>query len=278
MAAIAHRTLVVLDRCVLLARPELVLRPDEGIVIPDAYIAEMAEGDRTDTEPGQFLRWVRRFPERVYVAGYWWDLINAEGSCNRKARMEDVIRCGLTKKLRQIVQAEPLPDWSAGAKELAGWSDHGYSVGRKQFLQLASLFRQWIDQDKPDFWAPMARGAATDEERMRFVRDPDQSAVIAPIWLEWMGYDGGRYRSEPWQRQLKAFPDRCAAGRWARLILWYFVKWAVGETSKFKNNWDDMHYALVASYTGHLATHDKGLAEAMAVVFPDCAVRTSPVR
>jgi len=43
---------------------------------------------------------------------------------------------------------------------------------------------------------------------------------------------------------------------------------ALGDTRKFENNWDDAQYGFLASYTGHLATGDKGLIKMVGLVFP----------
>ena len=80
-----------------------------------------------------------------------------------------------------------------------------------------------------------------------------------------------RWRKE-WRRYLNDDPNRFAIIRWARFLAWYCVKRAEGQTNKFENNFDDIHYGLLASYTGHLGTNDKGLAEATLAIFPKMRV------
>jgi hypothetical protein len=75
-----------------------------------------------------------------------------------------------------------------------------------------------------------------------------------------------------WRQYIHSDPHRFAVIRWARFLAWYFVKRAEGQTKKFVNNFDDAHYGFLASYAGHLGTHDKGLAEATQAIFPSLRV------
>lgn len=69
-------------------------------------------------------------------------------------------------------------------------------------------------------------------------------------------------------------PNRIALIRWSRFVAWYCLRRAEGLRVKFENNFDDAHYGLLASYTGHLGTDDKGLVEAATTIFPGIRVVT----
>lgn len=59
--------------------------------------------------------------------------------------------------------------------------------------------------------------------------------------------------------------------------MWYSLTMSLDETREFGNNWDDAHYAILAAYTGHLWTHDRGLTALVKAVFPDVKVSPGPV-
>jgi hypothetical protein len=79
------------------------------------------------------------------------------------------------------------------------------------------------------------------------------------------------YRSRwlpEWTISLVDDPNRFAVARWARFVGWYCMRHIVGQTVKFENNFDDATYGLLASYTGHLGTNDRGLQQAAQAIFP----------
>ena len=86
----------------------------------------------------------------------------------------------------------------------------------------------------------------------------------------------GPYSDWRWRRHLECFPDRLLIGKRARLDLYYAIRRSLGDSKKFENNWDDMHYAITASYTGHLATHDAGLVRAAEIIAPNLRVFPAP--
>lgn len=84
-----------------------------------------------------------------------------------------------------------------------------------------------------------------------------------------------RYRAVcpmTWWPILVTNPHRLAIYRWSKLEAFYSTQYADGHTRKFENNFDDIHYALLATYTGHLGTDDKGLIEAVTTAFPGLRV------
>ena len=46
-----------------------------------------------------------------------------------------------------------------------------------------------------------------------------------------------------------------------------------GSGHTFENDYDDAHYAFLASYTGHLATYDQGLMRLVGAIFPRMVAR-----
>jgi hypothetical protein len=75
-----------------------------------------------------------------------------------------------------------------------------------------------------------------------------------------------------WRTKMALRPMRFAVARWGKICLHYALKHLGGASAGFENNFDDAQYLLLASYTGHLATSDRGLREAAMVVFPKLVV------
>ena len=70
-----------------------------------------------------------------------------------------------------------------------------------------------------------------------------------------------------WRKAVREAPDRLILARTARVKFYYYVVGAI-KPSDILNNCDDMQYAVLASYTGHLATNDNGVKGCMAALFP----------
>ena len=136
--------------------------------------------------------------------------------------------------------------------------------------------------DDCNAWAVMARSqfeprlfsqlASNTELRRQVLREPS----LVWGWIETRmkqdpdGY--GRFNSQKWRSAVEQWPDRCAIGRWLRIMYAYGLWRQItpeGDDHKFENNWDDARYAFLASYTGWLATNDGGLKQLVADIFPE---------
>ncbi len=106
-----HPTLVVTDLSVLRGRPEQFLSPEDGIVINDIVLVEIATGHRHDEEPFQFGKWLRDHSDRLYVGNYWWDVASYESSINRMASNNEAILWPLTRVLREYVAQNDPDKW-----------------------------------------------------------------------------------------------------------------------------------------------------------------------
>ena len=125
---------------------------------------------------------------------------------------------------------------------------------------------RWILDREPDKVSLMTGDV---EAQHKWIRIPDQGTELV-VQNNPERFDGPR-----WRAVLSVFPDRLAAGRWARIIIWYALMRSLNPTGhehEFENNWDDAHYAFLASYTHRIATHDNGMKRLIAAVFPSVTV------
>lgn len=138
------------------------------------------------------------------------------------------------------------------------WLSHA-AQGREAFVSFADDCRDFIRQQKG---RPSEKIPHTKEAIRDYVRQYDVSSLIV--------HRGGRgpYGDWRWRRHFGCFPDRLLIARRVRLDFYYAIRRASGDSKKFENNWDDIHYAIAASYTGHLAPHDSGLATAAEIIAP----------
>lgn len=135
--------------------------------------------------------------------------------------------------------------------------------------------------DDCNAWAVMARSqfepklfnqlASDTEARRQVLREPNLvwGWIEARIKKDADGY--GRFNSQEWRSAVEQWPDRCAIGRWLRIMYAYGIWRQItpeGDDHKFENNWDDARYVFLASYTGWLATNDGGLKQLVADIFP----------
>jgi hypothetical protein len=273
MIEVIHKTLVVVDLCLLRQRPEKFVGDDEGIVIPDIMMGEIAEaGD--EHRPGSFAKWAARFASKIYIAGYLWDVMRHETSPNKLAPQLAIINWDLTREFRKQIQ--DWEQWSARFEQLRRHGLKEHEKEKARFQELEDLFLQWASQQpEGSYFKRLATRRLSKMERIEEARSIGAAADFAPTMMHLLDHPDQlpRYNSEAWHGALSEFPDRRAVGRWSRLMLWYVMCRAAGENSR--NNWEDAHYAFIASYTGHVATEDAGLREAVEACFPNVRLRPS---
>jgi hypothetical protein len=224
----------------------------------------------------RFTSWVRRNKNRLWMARQWPDLLKAHETSPhtvRRIRLADFVSKGVTEKLRKYA-ADPNVEWSASTQtpEISRWLQDVAS-GRDSFLSLADECKRFIEGQagKPSTKSPQTPEA---------IREYVQQFNIADAIVHRGGE--GPYGDRCWRRHLDEFPDRLLIGRYARLQLYYLIRRTLGDSRKFENNWDDMFYAIAASYSGHIATHDKRLIKACNIlspgvrVFPSAGEATEP--
>jgi len=101
--------------------------------------------------------------------------------------------------------------------------------------------------------------------RIIWIRSPDLVTHLAAMSSP--GRD-----TEAWRNALAVFPDIHAAGKFIRLLLWSALRRVVKPKANLINDWDDIHYVFLASYSGHIATADRGVMEMAQAIFPDVSV------
>lgn len=130
---------------------------------------------------------------------------------------------------------------------------------KKRFDQFRLAFSA---SARENFAEVVKRSSGNEEELLNFIRMPDAIIRYAKFRLP------GVWRKSCWPG-LARFPDQLAMGRWMRLELWYLLKVLRGAASDaWRNDFEDIHYAFLASYCGNLVTSDSGLRKACNHVYP----------
>jgi hypothetical protein len=179
-------------------------------------------------------------------------------SGGRRLSAKDVVHPQFSRELRRSARQAEF-DWG---RPLSGARDSEPVRRRREQIEklvqlcteVAAIWRQQAGKRHPK-----------PEERGDWVRQPQLVTALVER------YFGKVWRPE-WRQQVEADPNRFAVVRWARFVAWYCLKRGEGQTYKYKNNFDDAHYGLLASYTGHLGTGDKGLQLVSRTIFPDLRI------
>lgn len=125
-------------------------------------------------------------------------------------------------------------------------------------------FRGWFGERARARLPEIARQLSGDEARcLEAVRTPCFAAEFAKNAAR-------EYCPADPDCALSCFPDRFAIGRWSRLVLYFAVLDFRG--INHRNDYEDCHYAFLASYAGRLAATDRGLLRAVEAVFPGVKV------
>lgn len=241
--------------------------PHLDCLIITPVFAELAgKGDHERAFLGaRFVRWLRRNVDRVWMGREWLDLYDLQSDLNhmRYIHMRDMVDSKNTRLLRKAVQ-NSAEDWLAAplAPAIGQWLTSSESK-RSSFVNLTDQMRSYITSQE---------GAL----REKIPQTPD--AIKEYIQRENMAdYVISRSGKGPihdwrWRRHLEGFPDRLIVAKLARLELYYGIRRTLGDTRKFENNYEDMHYAIAASYTGHIATSDERLIRVCELLAPGLRV------
>jgi hypothetical protein len=254
--------IIVLDWNLIQTMPaSKEIPPHFQCVIPAQAIHEIATKESGSNEAAlrKFVQWGSRNVGRLWIGRLPEYLFEQQmRSKGKRLRMYDVIEPTQTRIWRRALRS-PQVDW---AKSLAHLKNSPPINLRNH--QIAELVR-FSDAIK-DAWKkrPLKR-LPQPTEKGEWIRLPQFATDLVEYVLS------SRWRKE-WRRYLDDDANRFAIIRWARFLAWYCVKRAEGQTKKFENNFDDIHYGLLASYTGHLGTNDKGLQEATVAIFPGLRV------
>jgi hypothetical protein len=232
--------------------------PEYACVVPDHVFHEIATTASGD--PTGFIRkfgaWAARNVSRLWFGRTKEDLINLQWKKGgRPLSMQDVVHPWRTRQLRKFAK-QPSYDWPNFLKTIQGGESVDYRV--KDIKQHSMLCTRIADNWQKTY---PGRSLSTLEEQADLIRRPD---LMKPFVN---GPYAGRWRAE-WTSTLATDPNRFALIRWTRFVGWYCMRRITGETYKFENNFDDATYGLLASYTGHLGTNDRGLQQAVEAIFP----------
>ncbi len=254
------------------------LPEDISILLADTVFYEIAGSD----DPG-FLSKLKRMLEhqdtasRVYVGRYWKELSERETSAPETlVQQADIIHRELTEALRQLV-GQNEADWTDRIIDVQQGDElQDYERDRRQFVDWCQRWADWITKRQPEELKRMAGEPSAQHEWIRIPRQVTAFLVQR---------NPGRFDGPEWQDALTVFPYRLAAGRWARIIIWYALMRSLnpaGDQHKFENDWDDAHYPFLASYTGRIATLrtklDKGIKRLIAAILPHVSTYDVPLR
>jgi hypothetical protein len=210
----------------------------------------------------RFTAWTRRNADRLWMAR---DLIQVRDKMEpspdrvRRIRAHDLISPPHTRIIREVARDSEVY-WQAPLEipAVKEWLTDA-EAGRAAFVSFADDCRDFI-----------AAQAGRPSEKIPHTHDAIRNYVrqynVANLVIHRSGQ--GRYGDWRWRRHLERFPDRLLIAKRARLDFYFALRRSLGDSRKFENNWDDIHYAISASYTGHLATHDAGLARAAEILAP----------
>ncbi len=253
---------VVMDWNLIRAMPSSNdVPPEYHCIVPDHVFHEKATSETTDTgDPiglmHKFHDWAARNAARLWYGRTREDLVDRQWATGgRPLSMQDVVHPTLTDKLRQFAE-RPSDDLGNFVRIFQGCTSINHRLNDiRLHVRICDEFAKSFQTTYPH------RSLGSTKEQEKMIRGPDliKPFLNGPYHFCW--------RPE-WDNTLLTDSNRFAIARWARFFAWYCMRRAHGEKGKFKNNFDDAMYGLLASYTDHLGTHDEGLKRAVKAIFP----------
>lgn len=261
----SQRPWVVVDWNVIRSLPAGVGIPGTfSIAMTDAMMSELTESNSPQAFIQKLANVLRlsRGERRILVGKHWADISRNERH-GRTAAPGESIHGNVTLQLRRAIAARDTPVFDLDHIPQSQAIDLPTYLGlRREFVETGESFTKWLTVERPD----VLERARHDE--MTLVAVIRHASIHVPFIVE----NNRRFGTSDWRRTLSVFPDRAAIGRWTRLVMWYALQHAIGRTKRFENNFDDAHYAFMASYCLYLVTADLGLTRAVQALFPKVRV------
>lgn len=261
-------SLVVVDWGAIRALPKSAEIPgDNGVLLADTIVCEIAGSNTPESNALKFRDVLAATDASRLLVGHYWDhLSRQEHSPDVVLEPDAIVNPQLTSQLRESL-SDGKANWS---ERIVGLDDSdemtAYERHRNEFVAKCEAWTRWIRERQPDELNRMAGYMAAQHE---WIRIPTQVTELV------VQGNPEKFDKPEWREALSVFPDRLAAGRWARIIVWYALMRSLnpeGNEHAFENNWDDAHYAFLASYAGNLVTADRGLKQLVEAVFPSVCV------
>jgi hypothetical protein len=253
---------LVLDWNLIQSMPASQDIPDRfQCVVPAHVLHEIAtkEDGRDKAAMRKFFQWGSRNVHRFWIGRLTKDLFQRQvRATGKRLTMRDVVEPRQTRLWRRALQSSQvdLQQVLAKIKDSPPVKLRNHQIDELvRFSDAITVV--WGKRPQKRIPRPSEKG--------EWVRLPQLATdLVETRFFKW-------WRKE-WRRYVNEDPHRFAVIRWARFLAWYFVKRAEGQTHRFANNFDDIHYGLLASYTGHLGTDDRGLEEATLAIFPSLRI------
>jgi len=230
-------------------------------VVPAHILHEIATKDsgKDHAAMKKFVQWGSRNVHRFWIGRLTEHLFERQvRATGKRLNMRDVVEPQQTRLWRRALQS-PHIDWGLIVAVIKD------SPPVKQRNHQINELVRFSDAITVAWGKRPQRRTPRPSEMGEWVRLPQLATDLVETQFS-------RWWRKEWRRYVDDDPHRFAVIRWARFLAWYFVKRAEGQTHKFANNFDDAHYGLLASYTGHLGTDDRGLEEAALAIFPSLRV------
>jgi hypothetical protein len=235
-------------------------------IVPDQLFHELAgkaSNISADHEKARDLAWklggwAKRNLRRIWAAEtveYLFELQFA--SEGQPIKISDLIDEKGSEQIRSMA-SNPEYDWGAATERAARNVSIRNREDQTNFLQ--GVRESLVEVFKSQFGVRPFEQASPDlvDMVMRTEKTADSLATMFP----------NKWRPE-WQPLLAEDLNRFAVARYFRLFLWYSFRLVPARIpARRRNDLDDLHYALLASYTGHLGTSDYKLHQASLELSP----------
>jgi hypothetical protein len=253
--------MLVLDLSLLQGMPSTHdLPPQYRCVVPYHAFHEIAtkQPDKSVQAAYRFRDWARKNVRRMWIGRTPERLFEMQRrSGGKPLTTHDIIDFSYTRELRRIVP-QPDYDWARPLAEARGSAQvSNRNVQIETLVKICNIIKE-----RSLSLAPKDLPKLNDHGA--WVRRPGIVETAEAARMPW--------RKE-WHWRAESNPNCFAVTRWLMFLRWYVLKHVVdGQTREFANNFDDVHYGLLASYTGHLGTEDNGMHKAVHAIFPGLRV------
>jgi len=272
----AARPITVLDLSVLRRPSKLVLPEGFDVALPHILGGEIIDSRKED-EPNAPEMLARKFQQfckdnagGIWIGHDWHEIARQEPLPSTSVIGNGWIDRRTTDHVRRWASV-PGHSWADSVAAILN------SNAGKTYKDQREFFRKWVkaigirySKHDPTTAGDLSKGQI-DYDLIRQLATDGKHIANLVLSLGPKAFTD-KFKPKPWQDALRSSPDQYAIGRWCRIMYWYGLLWTAKRTSDFDNHWDDAHYIFLASYTGRLATRDKGIMKCVNAVFPHVTV------
>lgn len=248
--------LVAVDwNCIQTISRDLDIPRQYHCLVSDAIGFEIAGKSTPDAYQNACQRfgwWAKHNVDRIWLVRPIGQLAQRQRNPGIRIQRRDLIDLCRTERFRTAAIDDTF-NWSAYFESTESRPIIEYEMKRSSLMRLCREVASF----------PLLAAALSDTPAAT-IGEAVRSSILPDILAQFYPDE----QQKGWREAISHAPLNFVFARFAYVMAYYAATGARSAEPGHPNDWDDAQYAVLASYTGHLATFDAGLKECASILFP----------